>query len=408
MIQWKPYLISLAVGLLVGIERENSKADKALGVRTFLLLSLLGAITGSLPELGLKALISLFAFGLIITSYVIQIFSQSAQVHLGLTTEFAAGLVFTIGVIAHTSPLLAATLGPVIAIILFSKDSLHQFTRQIKPTELKAAISILLIAVIVIELTPDQTIDPWGFINPRKFGYLLLILATLEFSSYLLFKIIGERKGALATGFLGGLVSSTAVLISSTQQALKSPELLRTSLSTVMAAQIASLTEMLIIILVVSQELFLELLPPVASSLLFCATCLFFLWQNQPAQNTALILKSPLDLKGVLRLSLLFGFLLILVSVVKSWLGLDAIYALSFVAGLFELQGISLANANLFGQKQVLVEVASQSILIAVVASFLAKIGISWFINRNRFSVYLTLLFVPIIAILFLIEWVRS
>ena len=408
MILWKPYLISLAVGLLVGIERENSKSDKALGVRTFLLLSLLGAITGSLQEPGLKVCISVFAFGLIITSYVIQIFSQSAQVHLGLTTEFAAGLVFTVGIIAHTSPLLAATMGPVIALILFSKESLHQFTRQIRPTELKAAISILLIAVIVIELTPDQTIDPWGFINPRKFGYLLLILATLEFSSYLLFKIIGERKGALATGFLGGLVSSTAVLISSAQQALKSPDLWRTSLSTVMAAQIASLIEMLTIILVISQELFLELLPAVASSLLFCAICLYFLWQNQSAQNTPLILKSPLDLKGVLRLSLLFGFLLILVSVVKNWLGSDAIYALSFAAGLFELQGISLANANLFGQKQVLVEVASQSILIAVVASFLAKIGISWFINRNRFSVYLTLLFFPIIAIIILIEWVKS
>ena len=37
MNQWKPYLIALAVGLLVGIERENSKANqKALGVRTFI------------------------------------------------------------------------------------------------------------------------------------------------------------------------------------------------------------------------------------------------------------------------------------------------------------------------------------------------------------------------------------
>jgi uncharacterized membrane protein YhiD involved in acid resistance len=49
--QWKPYIIALAVGLLVGIERENSKADqKALGVRTFLLLSLLGAIASDLQN----------------------------------------------------------------------------------------------------------------------------------------------------------------------------------------------------------------------------------------------------------------------------------------------------------------------------------------------------------------------
>lgn len=182
MTEWKPYIISLAVGLLVGIERESSKTDqKALGVRTFLLLSLLGAIAGDLENLWLTILLTFFALGLIFTSYIIQIFSKPGQARMGLTTEFAAGVVFTASIASHSSPILTATIGPIVALILFSKETLHRFTNAIKPQELKAAITILLIAAVVIDLAPDTTIDPWGLFYPRKFGYLILILATLEF-----------------------------------------------------------------------------------------------------------------------------------------------------------------------------------------------------------------------------------
>ncbi len=157
MSQWKPYLIALAVGLLVGIERENSKVNqKALGVRTFLLLSLLGAISGGLQSPWQSALITGFAFILILTSYYLQKYSKNGEIHLGLTTEFAGGIVYIAGYLSQSSPVLAGTIGPIVAIILFSKISLHQFTRSIKSEELKAAIMILLIAAVVIDIALIQ------------------------------------------------------------------------------------------------------------------------------------------------------------------------------------------------------------------------------------------------------------
>jgi uncharacterized membrane protein (DUF4010 family) len=404
--QWKPYLIALAVGFLVGIERENSKADqKALGVRTFLLVSLLGALAGDLQNIWLTVLISVFALSLIFTSYVIQIFSKPTAVHLGLTTEFAAGVVFAVGISAHTSPILAATMGPIVALILFSKASLHRFTHEIKPLELKAAITLLLIAAVVIDLAPNTTIDPWDLFNPRKFGYLVLTLAILEFSSYILLKLIGEKKGSLVIGFLGGLVSSTAVLISSSRQSLKNIESWRTFMCTVLAAQLASLIELLVIVLLISQSLFMSVVPAITAGIFFCGICLALLWRKQIPQDSELILKSPLDWKGVFRLSITFGILLALVSAAEHWLGHDAIYTLSFLTGLFELQGISLANATLFSQSQVSLKVASECIFLAVIASLVAKVALSWFFNRNKFSVYLTIIFVPMISIISFIGW---
>lgn len=406
MTEWKAYIISLAVGLLVGIERENSKADqKALGVRTFLLISLLGSIAGDLNYSSLTILISGLAFVLIFTSYALQVFSKNFEIHLGLTTEFAAAIVFMVGFVSHTKPILAATLGPIVAFILFSKSTLHRFTHTIKPLELKTAIVLLLIAAVIIDLTPNSAIDPWGIINPRKFGYLVLILATLEFSSYILLKVIGEKKGSLVVGFLGGLVSSTAVLISSARQAVKTSDSWRPLLCTVLIAQLSSLIELLIITLLISQSLFMRLITPLAAALVFCTLCLVLIWRKQIPQNSELSLKSPLDWKGVFRLSIIFSALLIMISAAEKSLGQNAIFSLSFLSGLFELQGISLANATLFNQAQISAEVASHSILLAVIASLSAKVVVSFFFGRNKFAVFLAIVFIPMIALVLMIGW---
>ncbi|MFZ3231493.1 MAG: MgtC/SapB family protein [Pseudobdellovibrio sp.] len=409
MNQWKPYLIAVTVGLLVGIEREKSKADqKALGVRTFILLSLLGAIAGDLQTPWLTAILTVFALGLIFSSYVLQFFSKDEAVQLGLTTEFAGGIVYAIGYASHDSPILSATIGPFVALILVSKSAIHRFTHAINPLELKTTITLLLIAVTIVDLAPDTALDPWGLFNPRKFGYLILILATLEFSSYVLLKIIGEKKGSLAVGFLGGLVSSTAVLFSSARQATKNVESWRTLLGSTIAAQLASLTELLLIIFLISPELFLRLAPSVIAGISVGSIALLIILKNTTVQYSELILKSPLDWKGVFRLSFIFTTVLVLISIAKHWFGTDATYALSFLTGLFELQGISLATATLFSHDQLSIQTASTCILIAVAASLVTKIIVSWFFSRNKFAFFLTSIFLPMIGIIVLVGWLSS
>ncbi len=73
MNQWQPYLISTAIGLLVGIEREKDQHDqKEMGVRTFLLISLIGAIAGDVQNSLLSVVFATFVFGLILISYCTQ------------------------------------------------------------------------------------------------------------------------------------------------------------------------------------------------------------------------------------------------------------------------------------------------------------------------------------------------
>ncbi len=395
---WQAYIIAIAIGLLIGIEREKAHPDqKSMGVRTFLLVSLLGAVAGGLNSHWLASLAAIFAFGLVLISYFNQtrlnIKVGARELDLGLTTEFAGGIVFCLGYMAHSQPALSATLGPIVAVVLFSKSSLHGFTQKIKMSELEAALLLALAAVVIVTLVPDKTIDPWEVFNPKKFSFLILTIAALEFSSYVLAKIVGTRAGSLLVGFLGGLVSSTAVLLTSARRAAKSPEAWRTFSCSAIAAKIASFMQGLLIVGLVAPEMILRLATIVGAGIAVGGIALVFLAVKKDKHQPELDLKSPLEWKGVLRLSLLLATILALISIAQIWLGDNATYLMSFLAGLFELHGVSLANATMFTQQKLTLDTAIYATVFAVIASLVAKTVMSWIITRGTFSRVISVVF---------------
>lgn len=405
---WQPYLIAVLVGLLVGIERERSHPQaKSMGFRTFLLISLLGAVAGGTNNTWLPILLGLFVFGLILISYFTQTKNtQSVDVDRGLTTEFAAGMVFALGYAAHKQPVLSAFLGPAVALLLFSKKKLHHLIRAIRPSELEAALLLLLMAVAVINVVPDTVVDPWGIFNPRKFGYLVLTLGMLEFSSYVIMKVIGVGKGSMAIGFLGGLVSSTAVAVSSAKQVSQEPESWGHFVISTIAAQAAALVVLFFIVFFASPQLATVLLPGVGTAILACGIAIVFLYKKARALTTRFEIKSPLDMRGVLRLSLFLAVILAAVSVSQKWIGASAVYTLSFVTGLFELHGISLANSTLFAQNQLTDRVAANSICIAVIASLFSKVILAWIFAKGQFAKALTVILAAVACLVALTMYV--
>jgi len=399
----QPYLISLVVGFLVGLERERDKHPiKAMGLRTFTSISLLGAIAGGLQQPWIAAIVAFFALSLILISYAHQVRLSQKKADLGLTTEFAAAFVFCLGYVSHTSPVLTALLGPVLTLMLFSKTWLHRFTKGLTHREIEAALILFLAAVVVLNLVPDATLDPLGIFNPRKFGYLVLTLGVLEFGSYVLIKTIGERKGTLIAGFLGGLVSSTAVVLSSARRSLQHPEASMSLLKFCIIAKIAALLQLLLIVGMISLELVQILLPVVGAALLVGTLSLFVLSlrrsQGSAKALTEMALRSPLDLKGVLRLSLLLALILAGISLTKRAFGEEVTFIVTFLTALFELHGVSLATATLFKQGAMSQQMALISLLISIVASLLAKVGISWLVARGLFRKILTLAFLAMAA----------
>lgn len=397
---WQPYLIAILVGMLVGMERERSHAAaETMGFRTFLLISLMGAVAGGAQNTWLPVLITIFVFGLILISYFTQTNTQTPNVDRGLTTEFAAGMVFALGYTSHSHPILSALLGPAVALLLFSKKKLHRVIRAIRSSELEAALLLLLMAVAIVNVVPDKVVDPWGIFNPQKFSYLVLTLGVLEFSSYVIVKAIGVGKGSVVVGFLGGLVSSTAVTLSSAKQFSKQPDSWSHFVISTVAAQAAAFVVLLFLVYFASPRLATELLPAVGSAIIACGAATVVLYKKNNPQSVQFEIKSPLDLRGVLRLALLLAAILAAVSISQKWIGSSAVYTLSFVTGLFELHGVSLANSTLFAQQQLSERVTTISIFIAIIASLISKVIIAWIFAKGKFARVLTVVFAVVAAV---------
>lgn len=404
-----PFAISLLIGLLVGIEREKSHASQGpMGVRTFLLLSLLGALAGWITEPWIGALVSIFAFTIIVVSYFNSTRPQIPQTDRGLTTEIAGAVVFALGFGSHQDPALVSFLGPLVTLVLIWKEGLHRFSDRIRPSELQASILLLLLGVGVVNLLQDRVIDPWGLFNPKKFGMLVLILAAMEFLSYLAVKFFGERRSPLVIGFLGGLVSSTAVVLSTARQADDKPQLWRQLAATAIVAKIASFILLIFIVSYVSLPLAVNILPPLLVASAIGGLTLLFLGRTPETERAKMQISSPLDIKGVLRLAVLFALILALIALTERFLGETGAKSFAFLAGLFELQGVSMATATLYKQNLISFSGAVLSVQIAIIASLLAKITVSLVITRGKYSRFLAAVFLAMGIAIGGVFWVLS
>jgi uncharacterized membrane protein (DUF4010 family) len=165
---FKPLGIALGLGLLVGLQREWDKHELA-GIRTFTLITLLGAITALLARdfggwIIATGLIGLA--GLLITGNWIAE-EGAEEPGVGQTTEVAALVMFCVGAMlmaGYTVP--AVVLGGATAVLLHMKDHMEKFVGSMSAADVRAIFQFVLLAMVILPLLPDQT---YG-IQPRVAG----------------------------------------------------------------------------------------------------------------------------------------------------------------------------------------------------------------------------------------------
>lgn len=263
---------------------------------------------------------------------------------------------------------------------------------QISRSEIKAIALLLVLALVVLTLLPDTFIDPWSIFNPRRFGIIVLVIASIEFCGYLASKLLGANKGIWLTGFLGGLVSSTAATLTAARSAQKNPSQWRRQAASASAAQLAAIFMMLPILISASPILFSAAAPVILSAGL--VSFIGMIWSGAKAlkDSDKAELKSPVDLKNVIGLSIFLGVILIIVNVAQLFSGQMGAMIISFLTGLFELHGLALANSVMHQEQKILLNEAILNITVAMCASFVAKAFLASTIARGPFSKFMSAL----------------
>lgn len=202
-----PFVYALAIGLLIGLERERSHpaSRRLAGSRTFALVGLVGAATAFLGPWPVVA-------GLVVVGLLVALgYRRTSVEDPGTTTEIALVATFLLGAMTVDHAPLAAALAIVTTVLLRSKGRIHAFAREVvTDAELEDALKFLVLAFVVLPLLPNEDLGPYGALNPHRIWLIVVTLTGISWVGYIAVRTLGARRGLLVTGLAGGFVSASA------------------------------------------------------------------------------------------------------------------------------------------------------------------------------------------------------
>ncbi len=376
--------LALAIGLLMGLERGWQARDvpeggRVAGIRTFALIGLLGGIGGWFGQvMGPLALAASFlALGaVVVASHVMR--ARTGAHDVGVTTEVAELTAFALGALAALGQGEAAAAGGVVATALLgAKETLHGWIRRIEVLELRAAIKLLAISVVLLPLLPNQGYGPEGALNPYKLWLLVVMVAAISFIGYFAIKIAGPRIGSLLTGVFGGLASSTALTVSFARMGRQSPGMQPLLAAGIAVANATMYARLWLIVFVLNQPMGLGLALPLglmtAAGLL--ATWLLWRARSEEGKPGATVLSNPFELGMAIKFAALLAAVIVASKLLQSWGGSAGLYLLAAIAGLADVDAVALSMSQM-GGKSVLVSVAATSVIIAAFVNTGVKVAL--------------------------------
>lgn len=354
--------IAALIGLAVGFEREQSghasgPQARFAGIRTFLLIGVLGGCAGLLLALSQALAASALLLGgslFVVAAYVMAV--RRPEMELEGTTEAAALAVLALGAIAGVGEVaLAAGTGAIIVLALSEKVRLHWLVRRVAGSDFRAGLQFAVLALVILPLLP---VGPFGGVldvRPRSLWTVVLLFSGLNFLGYLARKAAGPERGYALTGMLGGLVSSTAVAIGFSRRSRSEPALDEALAGGVVGACVILLPRVLVVAAVLNPAVALALLPLLGPALVVGTLALVLIWKRRPlevsgAESARSAPANPLQLGSAIRMAIAFQVALSLIAMVRTRVDSMGLYATGAALGLTDVDALTFAMSRAGGR----------------------------------------------------------
>jgi len=388
-IEWTPQLrfaVALALGFLVGLEREGAKIEKKTmvfgGVRTHPMIAMFGFGCAWLSQMGVAFILPAGLLAMIALTSVAYVAKIRAE-RFGSTTEFSAILTFVTGALALLVDIWAAmAVGVLNTILLSEKSSLETMVEKLDRVEFLATLKFLLVTLIVLPVIPDQAYTRYQ-LNPTHIWEVVILVSTIGFVGYILSKRLGDRVGLWVSGLLGGVVSSTAVTVAVGRAAQTAPSRGRSALQAAILASSVMYLRILVLIAVIGPSL----LPYLWWKCLLLSLVGIVLALATPRRaedevpHGAPQLHNPFEITPALIFGALFVVLIVATSVVRDTLGNSGLIALGAVVGVTDIDPFILSLARPGGAAA---DVAVAGMLVAMMSNTIAKGAYFGFLVRTE------------------------
>jgi uncharacterized membrane protein (DUF4010 family) len=379
------FLTSIAIGLLIGLERERNPSAKA-GLRTFALVALFGTMMSMLGEhLDIPWLViaGLVAVALTIIAAYLGDEPDKPDADPGTTTVIALLLCYALGVMIWLDmSKLAVMLAIGITALLYFKPELRGFSQRLARRDLVAVLQFSVLTFIVLPILPDQNYGPYGAFNPHQAWLMVVLISGLSLAGYTALHLVGTRYGAPLLGFFGGLVSSTATTLIYSKHGKTSPALANLAAMVIVIASMVVLLRLLVVSSILAFGALPGLAPVYAGGLIAGLIASVYAWRQTSKGQELLVpeTSNPAELHTALG----FGLLYVVVLVGSAWMadlaGSQGLYAVALVSGLTDVDAIALSSLRLFNLGQLSEEQTVTAIAIAFLSNMAFKLGMVAFI----------------------------
>jgi uncharacterized membrane protein (DUF4010 family) len=384
---YEPHLAiatALAVGILVGLEREQKRSEHAEsmlgGVRTYPIVAVIGALATMLEPASLW--LPLIALGGVITLVALSYAADVKKGDHGITTEASMIAVYLLGALAasrgaveplKTRLLLVVGLGVALTFLLSSKKWLHGVASRVSQDDFYATVKFLIVAVIVLPLLPDYAMGPWDAINPFDVGVVVVLISALSFIGYVAMRLLGPGRGLLASAALGGLVSSTAVTITFAGRTKENPALAPASAGAIAIASTIMCIRVGVLVAIAHPPLLSNVLGPVIGMTLGGAIAGALVYRKpEAAGENVVAVQNPFELGTAIRFGAVFAVILLASKGALHYLGDRGLYVASALGGTTDVDAVTLSSAR-FASTGLAASVATLSIMIAVAVNTIVK-----------------------------------
>lgn len=226
---------------------------------------------------------------------------------------------------------------------------------------------------LLSQWTSGVALDPWGVFIPKKIFELIGALLLIQALGVLFVRYLGPRHGLLFVGFLGGIVSSTAMTVSLARKHVSTEGQFPIEILPFLSATLAMLLEALLFVgigvSVGHWKLSLIFIGPI----LFTIGCILYARKKKIHLPMQLENEKIVDLKGTLKLVFFILAILAVSKAVQNILGAHGLQVLTFVVSLFEVHGSIISNTQLYNAGDLTLQSLGVLLVISIIASYVSK-----------------------------------
>jgi uncharacterized membrane protein (DUF4010 family) len=268
----------------------------------------------------------------------------------------------------------AVVIGGGVAVLLQAKRRFGLIMERLGEDDVRAIMRFVLISLVILPVLPNESFGPWRVLNVYEIWLLVVLIVGINLTGYIAWKFLGANAGALLSGLLGGVISSTATTVSYARRSKEDRDSAPLGAVVIMIATAVVLVRVLIEIAVVAPELLRAAALPFGIALAVAGLLSLLVWfRSRHGAEPMPEQQNPTSMKVALTFAALYVVVLLAVAWVRENMTTAGLVLVSVVSGLTDVDAITLSTASLTKDGRVSADQAWRVIMVAYLSNLLFK-----------------------------------